>query len=295
MTNILDILNEIILTLSDPNIWIRLALASILLVMLVIFSLWQNTRLEKRIVWSFFRGLIQIILLGSILLLIFGIDEFWLLYVILLFMCFFAAYTNWRSYPYPKIFMYNFIAITTSVMLIMTFAIFSRLIPNFDGIIYQPNESESVSLGSFVIPVGSMVIFFAMRESGVALERLKSDLLKSRGEIEAALALGATPTRSIRVLLRDSFRASLVPTINRVAVLGIVTIPGLMSGMIIGGASPIEAAVYQIVVFMMLLTAAFFTSIVTNYLFTKQFFTSEDQINLEFYNIISKKRKVNKK
>jgi len=295
MTNLMDILNEIVFTLTDPNIWIRLALASILLVILVIFSLWQNTKLEKKIVWSFFRGLIQIMLLGSILLLIFGIDELWLLYIILLFMCFFAAYTNWRSYPYPKIFRYNFIAIVMSVMIIMTFALLSRLIPNFDGIIYQPTESEGASLGSFVIPVGSMVIFFAMRESGVALERLKSDLLKSKGEIEAALALGATPNRAIRILLRDSFRASLVPTINRVAVLGIVTIPGLMSGMIIGGASPIEAAIYQIVVFMMLLTAAFFTSIVTNYLFTKQFFTSEDQINLEFYNIISKKKKTKKK
>ena len=291
MTAIVEILDEIIVTLTDPNIWIRLALASILLVVLILFSLWQNTNLEKKIIWSFFRGLIQIILLGSVLLLIFGINEIWLLYIILLFMCFFAAYTNWRSYPYPKIFKMNFIAITLSVMTIMTFALLSRLIPNFNGIIYQPTESEGSSLGSFVIPVGSMVIFFAMRESGVALERLKSDLLKSKGEIEAALALGATPTRSIRLLLRDSFRASLVPTINRVAVLGIVTIPGLMSGMIIGGASPIEAAVYQIVVFMMLLAAAFFTSIVTNYLFTKQFFTNEDQINLEFYNTISRKKK----
>jgi putative ABC transport system permease protein len=291
MTDILNVLNEIFLTLGNPNIWIRLALASILLIVLIIFSLWQNTNLEKKIIWSFLRGLIQIMLLGSILLLIFGIDEIWLLYIILLFMCFFAAYTNWRSYPYPKIFTMNFIAITLSVMIIMTFALFSSSIPNFDGIIYQPNHTSGISLGSYVIPVGSMVIFFAMRESGVALERLKSDLLKSKGEIEAALALGATPTRSIRGLLRDSFRASLVPTINRVAVLGVVTIPGLMSGMIIGGASPIEAAVYQVVVFMMLLTAAFFTSIVTNYLFIKQFFTADDQIDLEFFNIISKKKK----
>jgi len=295
MTDLTSIITDIVQTLADPNIWIRLTLASVLLVILILFSLWQKTSLERKIIWSFFRGLVQIVLLGSILLLIFGIEEIWLLYIILLFMCFFAAYTNWRSYPYPKIFTYNFIAITASVMIIMTFAIFSSAIPNFDGIIYQPNESAGSSFGSFVIPVGSMVIFFAMRESGVALERLKSDLLKSKGEIEAALALGATPNRSIRNLLRDSFRASLVPTINRVAVLGIVTIPGLMSGMIIGGASPIEAAVYQIVVFMMLLTAAFFTSIVTNYLFTKQFFTSEDQINLDFYNIISQKKQGKKK
>ena len=87
MTDILDTFNEIFLTLGNPNIWIRLALASILLIVLIIFSLWQNTDLEKKIIWSFLRGLIQIILLGSILLLIFGIDEIWLLYIILLFMC----------------------------------------------------------------------------------------------------------------------------------------------------------------------------------------------------------------
>jgi putative ABC transport system permease protein len=289
MVNINSVFNEIILTLTNPNIWIRLAVASILLIVLLIFSLWQKTDLEKKILWSFFRGLIQIMLLGSILLLIFGIDEIWLLYVILLFMCFFAAYTNWHSYPYPKIFRINFIGITLSVMIIMTFALFSSTIPNFNGIIFRPAGSANFSLGSYVIPVGSMVTFFAMRESGIALERLKSDILKSKGNIEAALSLGAHPRLSIRGILRDSFRASLVPTINRVAVLGIVTIPGLMSGMIISGASPIEAAVYQIVVFMMLLTAAFLTSIITNYLFTKQFFTEEQQINLEFYNIINKK------
>ena len=71
MTDIIIIINEIIATLSNPNIWIRLALASILLVILIGFSLWQNTNLEKKILWSFLRGLIQIILLGSVLLLIF--------------------------------------------------------------------------------------------------------------------------------------------------------------------------------------------------------------------------------
>ncbi len=295
MANITEIFDEIYATLRLTNIWIRLALSSILLVILIALSLWQKTNLEVKIIWSFIRGLIQIILLGSILLLIFGIDEIWLLFIILFFMCFFAAFTNWRTYHYPNLFWINFLAITVSSIVIMTLMIYSKEIPNFDGIIYQPDGNGEDSMGSFVIPVGSMTIFFAMRESGVALERLKSDILKSRGIIEASLSLGASYTKAIRPIMRDSLRASLIPTINRVAVLGIVTIPGLMSGMIIGGASPIEAAIYQIVVFMMLLTVAFTTSIITNYLFSKQFFTKEQQLNLDFYNRINRIEKKAKK
>lgn len=293
MAGIPEFFEEIITALTNPDIWIRLGLASILLVILIILSIYQKTDLESKIIWSFLRGLAQIILLGSVLLIIFGIDQIWLLYLILLFMCLFAAYTNSRSYPYPNVFWINFLAITSSTMAIMTFAIFSKEIPNFNGIIYQTSDTGVSSYGSYIIPVGSMTIFFAMRESGIAMERIKSDILKSKGMIEAALSLGASQMRAIRSILRDSYRAGLVPTVNRVAVLGIVTIPGLMSGMIIGGASPIEAAVYQVIIFMMLLTASFCSSIISNQLFTRQFFTKEQQLDLEFYSKISQISKQN--
>jgi putative ABC transport system permease protein len=283
----LNIIDEIVTSLSDPDIWIRLGLAAILIIVLIGLSNWKEANLEKKIIISFLRGLAQIILLGSILLLIFEINQLWLLYLILLFMCFFAAYTNSRSYPYPNVFWINFIGITLSSLFIMTFVIFSKEIPNFEGIIYQASDTNG-NLGSFVIPIGSMTIFFAMRESGSTLERTKSDILKSRGLIEASLALGASSKIAMKTILRDSFRSSLIPTLNRVAVLGIVTIPGLMSGMIIGGASPIEAAVYQVVIFMMLLTTAFISSIITNQLFTKQFFTSDEQLNLLFFSELKK-------
>jgi putative ABC transport system permease protein len=286
MTSIFD---DILSALQDVNIWIRLALSSVLLVVFVILSLWQNTNLETKMIWSFIRGIIQIVLLGSVLLLIFQVNRIWLLYVMLLVMCFFAAYTNWQSYPYPKIFLINFLAITSSSLVILTFVMFSGFVPLFEGIIPYP------PVGEYVIPMGSMVIFFAMRQSGVALERIKSDILKSKGKIEASLALGASPTKAIQGLLRDSFRASLTPTINRVAVLGIVTIPGLMSGMIIAGESPIIAAIYQIVIFMMLLTASFVTNIITNYLFAQQFFTGEQQLDLAFYNKVNRLEKQEKR
>jgi putative ABC transport system permease protein len=281
------ILDEILTNLTNPDLWIRLAFASVLVIVLIGLSIWKNTNLEKKIIWSFNRGLVQIVLLGSILVLIFGIDQLWLLYCILFFMCVFAAYTNYKSYPYPKTFRINLIGITFSSLLIMTFVIFSGAIPNFNGIIYQASNTQ-YSFGSFIIPIGSMTIFFAMRETGLTLERAKSDIIKSRGKIEAALSLGASPAKAIKNISRDAFRVSLVPTLNRIAVLGVVNIPGLMSGMIVGGASPIEAAVYQVVIFMMLMCAAFISSIICSHFFTKQFFTAADQLNLEFFYRVSK-------
>jgi putative ABC transport system permease protein len=282
----MSIIDEIFSNLTNPDLWIRLAFASVMVILLIGLSIWKNTKLEKKIIWSFIRGLIQIVLLGSILLLIFGIEQLWILYGILFFMCVFAAYTNSKSYPYPKIFQINLVGITFSSMLIMTFVIFSGAIPNFNGIIYQTSSSQS-TYGSFVIPIGSMTIFFAMRETGLTLERAKSDILKSRGVIEAALSLGASPAKAIKNISRDAYRVSLVPTLNRIAVLGVVNIPGLMSGMIVGGASPIAAAIYQVVIFMMLMSAAFISTIISSHFFTKQFFTTDDQLNLEFFYKVS--------
>ncbi len=270
-------------SLKHANIWIRIALAFVLLIVLIGLSFWQKTKLESKLIWSFLRGTIQIVLFGSILGLIFGIRKLWMLYLILFLMCLFAAYTNARSYPYPRMFLIGFFAITSSSIVIMTLVMFSYIIPGFEGII--PLDPVTLELtGEYVIPIGSMVIAFAMRVSGIAVERVRSDIIKSKGSIEAALALGDSPYRAIQHILRESYRAGLIPTINRVASLGIVTIPGLMAGMIIGGVHPVEAAIYQVVIFLMLLSSSFITSIITNVLFTRQFFTNKQQFDIDFIN-----------
>lgn len=272
---------------NDVNIWIRIALAFALLIVLIGLSFWQKTRLESKLIWSFLRGTIQVIIFGSILGLIFGVRKIWMLYLILFLMCLFAAFTNARSYPYPGMFLIGFFAITVSSLVIMTLVMFSYTIPKFDGII--PNETGTITglTGEYVIPIGSMVISFAMRVSGIAVERVKSDIIKEKGSIEAALALGDTPYNAKQNILCESYRAGLTPTINRVASLGIVTIPGLMAGMIIGGVPPVEAAIYQIVIFLMLLSSSFITSIITNILFTRQFFTDKQQFDINFLNKIA--------
>lgn len=275
---IVETLIDIWNALKQADLLIRIGFSSIMLIIIVALSLWQKINMETMFLWSFFRGFVQIVLMGSVLTLIFDIAKIWLLYIVLVLMCIFAAFTISRRYPYPRMFLIELVAITSSSLLILTFVIFSGVFNFFEGIIPYP------PLGEYVIPMGSMVISNTMVITSIVLERAKSDILKSKGIIEAALALGDSSQNSIRIILRDSYRAGVMPSTSRVAVLGIVTIPGLMSGMIIGGLHPIEAAVYQVVIFLMILSSSFPASIIANYLFTKQFFTSEHQFNIQFLN-----------
>lgn len=277
-----DIFSDIWTTLSDLDILIRIALSCALLIIIVLLSLWQNVGMETMFLWSFFRGFIQIVLMGSVLTLIFDIERIWLLYIVLILMCVFAAFTISRRYKYPKLFLIELLAITASSISVLTLVMFSGIPAAFEGIIPYPPQGE------FVIPMGSMVISNTMVITSIVIERSKSDILKAKGSIEAALTLGDSSTNSVRTILRDSYKAGLMPTTSRVAVLGIVTIPGLMSGMIIGGVPPIEAAVYQVVIFLMILSSSFPASIIANALFTRQFFTKEHQFDLVFLNQLAK-------
>jgi ABC-type iron transport system FetAB permease component len=157
-----DIILEAWNSLKDINIWIRIGLSAIFLILLVVLSLWQRTDLEGKLLWSFFRGMIQVIIFGLILGVLFALEKIWVLYLVLLFMCLFAAYTNYQSYPYPRVFLISLLAITSTSLAIMTLAIYSGSFAFFEGIIPEMK-------GEYIIPMGSMVIAFAMRVSGIAL------------------------------------------------------------------------------------------------------------------------------
>ncbi|MHA1911514.1 MAG: ABC transporter permease [Candidatus Kariarchaeaceae archaeon] len=242
---------------------IRIAISVILLVMIVVLSYWQHVKMEKQFIINFTRGLVQIVIMASFLLLIFEIENVFLLFGYLVFMCLFAALTAKGKFKIVNIFRIQFIAISVAGLSIMGIVVITGIIP---------------ATGEFIIPMGGMIISNVMVINGIFMNRLISDMKKAKGEIEAALALGDSPSNSIKTIIIESYRAGLVPSTDRVAVLGIVTIPGLMSGMIIGGENPIVAAVYQIIIFLMILSSGFIGEIISGKLLMKEFFTEEDQL-----------------
>jgi putative ABC transport system permease protein len=97
-------------------------------------------------------------------------------------------------------------------------------------------------------------------------------------EVEAALALGAGPEVAVAPYVQSSFGASLIPAIDNLRSLGIVWIPGLMTGMVLAGARPIEAAIYQFVVLALIFASSGLTCLVSTTLARARLFTPGEQL-----------------
>jgi putative ABC transport system permease protein len=106
-----------------------------------------------------------------------------------------------------------------------------------------------------VVPVGGMIVSGSMQATGVALRRLREDAREARPAIEARLCLGLPARQAFLPYRRSALRTALVPTIDATKVVGLISLPGAMTGLILAGVEPLTAIRYQIVVMYMLLAA----------------------------------------
>lgn len=131
-----------------------------------------------------------------------------------------------------------------------------------------------------LVPVGSMLVAAAMNATALALERFRAEVSSHTREVEAALALGASPEASVDGFSRSAFRASLIPAIDNLRSLGIVWIPGLMTGMVLAGTPPLRAAVYQFVTIAMIFCSSGLTTLVATSLVRRRAFSPAEQLLL---------------
>jgi putative ABC transport system permease protein len=130
----------------------------------------------------------------------------------------------------------------------------------------------------YLIPLFGMIIGNAMNGAALAAERLNGEMELRRGEVEALLALGASPARASAEAVRRALVAALMPTVNMLMVVGLVSLPGMMTGQIIAGSSPLTAVRYQIVVVFMLAGAVAVTAVVVALWYRRTFFTAAEQL-----------------
>ncbi len=106
-----------------------------------------------------------------------------------------------------------------------------------------------------VIPIAGMVAGNAMVAVGLCYNNM-GQRFNSEQATNSGAQLGATPKMAVPGLIRDSIRASLIPTIDSAKTVGLVSLPGMMSGLIFAGIDPVKAIKYQIMVTFMLLSTA---------------------------------------
>jgi len=242
------------------------AVAAAAAMLVVLLARKRGIHLESEVLIAMIRGLLQIIAVGSILVLLLKGPR-WTGGLLLAAMIMAAGATSARrAKGIPGAYTVSTWAIASgagSVIAIMTWL----------GVI----DSAITSL----VPVGSMLIANAMNTNGLALNRIRADVLAHVGEIETALALGADPNVSVSPYVQAAFESSLIPAIDSVRSLGIVWIPGLMAGMLLSGARPLYAAIYQFVVLAMIFASSGLTSLVSTLFIRARIFTSAGQLMLQ--------------
>ena len=129
-----------------------------------------------------------------------------------------------------------------------------------------------------VIPLGSMIISSAMNTTSLVMSRLRHDLAFNRREVEARLALAQPSRDAARPWQRVALRTGMLPTIDQTKVVGLVSLPGAMTGMILAGASPLAAIRLQLLVMYMLLGGNAFAALVSGELTLRRLFTPDHQL-----------------
>lgn len=239
--------------------------AALATVAVVVMARRRRIHLERETLVALIRGLTQIIIIGSILVMMLRAPG-WTSIILLAAMTTAAAATSARrAKRIPGAFPVSLYAIAGGagcVIALMTWA----------GVI-----GTAVTA---LVPVGSMLIANAMNANGLALDRFRSEIVAHTGQIEAGLALGAAPDQTVVPYVQAAYQASLIPAIDNLRSLGIVWIPGLMAGMVLSGSPPLYAAIYQFVVLAMIFASSGLTCLISTTLIRERAFSPAEQLLL---------------
>lgn len=243
---------------------LSLVVSSSLVLITLFFSYWQKLGLGKEIVIGVIRAVIQLVVVGYILEYVFGYNSPIFTTLLLLFMIFNAAYNAAKRGKHIKNgFGISFLAIMVGTGVTLSVLILSKTIE------YQPYQ---------IIPISGMIVSNAMVALGLCYKQISSDFKNKREEIETKLSLGADILPASIGIIRESIKTGMLPTIDSAKTLGIVSLPGMMTGLILAGASPVEAIKYQIMVTFMLLSTTSISSFIACYLSYRGFFNKRKQL-----------------
>jgi putative ABC transport system permease protein len=104
---------------------------------------------------------------------------------------------------------------------------------------------------------------------------MTQELTARRDRVEMALALGATRWEAARDPARQAARAGMIPTLNQMAVVGVVSLPGMMTGQVLAGQSPLQAVRYQIVIMFLIAAASALGTVGAVWLTYRRLFSSD--------------------
>jgi putative ABC transport system permease protein len=249
---------------------VQLAICLVFVVITALGSLAYKLKLEKDLAIGTVRTFAQLFAVGYVLKYVFALNSVWVVLGVFAFMVFWAAETIRGRVKEPKLKILG--SVYASMLLsnlVVTFIVTAVVIQVRPW--YEPR---------YFIPLAGMIVGNAMNAVAVSLERMFSSIRKQRQEVELHLCLGGTYQEATADILRDAMRAGMIPSINGMMTVGLVSLPGMMTGQMLAGQAPEHAVRYQIVVMLMITACTAVASFIVVRLVRRRCFSPAHQIVL---------------
>jgi len=252
--------------------WINLFLGYLMLIIPISVLYWYQTGLVKQVLISVARMTIQLFLVGLYLEYIFSLNNMWVNIVWVILMVIIATFaTIQRSELNLKTF---FIPILSAILIsIIIIDIY------FIGFVVR---TEYFFDSRFFIPISGMVIGNCMERNIIALNTYYRSITRESLMYKYFLANGATRNEALQPYIKEALKASFNPLLANMAVIGLIALPGVMTGQILGGSSPNVAIKYQIMLLTSIFVGTMITIVTTIILGNRYMFDNLDNLKPDF-------------
>ncbi len=218
--------------------------------LLIIFSLliarFQHLGSEREIFLSSIRTVLQLVALGFLLKYLLRLTSLWEILLVILGMALVSSFIAYERIRMREILMTSFFAISITACL--------SIVPLLALGILKPTAHQ-------LIPFGGLIVGNTLNSISLAFDRFLGEVRGRIEEIEAKVALGASLRSAMEDAFRESLRMSLIPKINFMKAAGLVHIPGVAVGMLMAGANPMHAILFQVVILYALVFAGLIGSV----------------------------------
>jgi len=245
----------------------QLAIAASLILISGTISLLLHLELERRLLLAAVRTVVQLLLIGLVLGWIFKANQWYIVVALMLAMTLIAGFAavGRTGRRYRGIWLDSFVSMWASSWLILAVALLA--VVQVDPW-YKPQ---------YAIPLLGMILGNTLNGISLGLDRLGEELAAKRDEVESLLALGATRWEAALAPIQQAVRTGMIPIINSMMVVGLVSLPGMMTGQLLAGADPLQAVMYQIVIMFLIAAGTSLGTVSVVLLSYRRLFTPEHQ------------------
>jgi len=252
------------MSLQNLSLW-DVAIAALLIVVNGAVSVALKLDLERKLAWAAVRTVVQLLAIGYVLGWVFQFDRWFVVLPLMIAMTLIAGFAGAqrgaRTYAGQRADSIASIWISSWLVAAVGLFVVIRIRPW-----YEPQ---------YAIPILGMILGNTLTGVSLGIERMTEELTARRDNVDMALALGATRWEAAQAPARQAVRAGMIPTLNQMAVVGIVSLPGMMTGQVLAGQSPLQAVRYQIVIMFLIAASSALGTVLAVLLTYRRLFSAD--------------------